>query len=106
MNSCIKNYWNSEYIKESWIYGLEPTILAKNIVESCKCKIPLKILDIGCGYGRDTIYYAQNGFVASGIDISNTAIKQARILAERNKTKVNYLVGDFLKSRFKKKLLI
>jgi ubiquinone/menaquinone biosynthesis C-methylase UbiE len=37
-----------------------------------------KILDAGCGSGRDAIYLAQQGFEVWGIDISEVAIERAR----------------------------
>ena len=45
----------------------------------------LKILDIGCGSGWTSVFYAQQGHTVLGIDISKGMIK----LAETNKKKYN-----------------
>lgn len=46
-----------------------------------------KVLDAGCGSGRDTMYFVQDGFDATGMDISSGLIQHA---------KKEYPVGKFL----------
>ena len=55
-----------------------------------------KILDIGCGAGRDVEYFNEDGFDAMGIDISKELLKQA----EKKKIPVKKM--DLLKMDFKK----
>jgi cyclopropane fatty-acyl-phospholipid synthase-like methyltransferase len=43
---------------------------------------PGRALDLGCGYGRTTIYLAQHGWQADGIDFIPQAIAEARLRAE------------------------
>ena len=73
--------WDAEYSKNRQIWGERPSELAleaaKRLVRS-KGR-PLRILDIGCGYGRDTIYIAKSlNFRILGIDLSEKAIDLAR----------------------------
>jgi SAM-dependent methyltransferase len=53
-----------------------------------------RALDLGCGGGQATLRLARRGFVATGIDFSETAIE----LARKNATglPVTFLVGDCL----------
>lgn len=37
-----------------------------------------KVLDLGCGYGRDCRYFVKNGFETYGVDLSSGMIKKAR----------------------------
>jgi len=60
-----------------------------------------KILDLGCGYGIESLYLANLGFDVTGIDINNEAIKYARKKAH-NKKNIKFICGDALK--FEKKL--
>jgi ubiquinone/menaquinone biosynthesis C-methylase UbiE len=58
-----------------------------------------KILDIGCGSGRDSIFLAKQGFEVWGIDISKEAIKKAK---EKFRAKnLHFLVGDIKDLKFK-----
>lgn len=36
-----------------------------------------KILDLGCGYGRDTSFFARHGYEAIGVDFSEEGIRKA-----------------------------
>lgn len=51
-------------------------------------------LDLGCGVGRKSILLAKNGFAVTGVDISPTAIKQARANAREDGVKVNFVTHD------------
>jgi ubiquinone/menaquinone biosynthesis C-methylase UbiE len=44
---------------------------------------PPKVLDLGCGAGAQTVWLAQNGFLADGMDISEMAIQRAKDWADR-----------------------
>jgi SAM-dependent methyltransferase len=52
-----------------------------------------RVLDLGCGNGRHAIYFAREGFDASGIDISPTAIDWARDWATRERLDIDFRVG-------------
>jgi len=54
-----------------------------------------KILDLGCGYGIESLYLANLGFDVTGIDINNEAIKYARKKAH-NKKNIKFICGDAL----------
>lgn len=46
-----------------------------------------RVLDLGCGTGRHTIFLAQQGFRVTGIDVSETALKIIRDKLRKTKTK-------------------
>lgn len=45
-----------------------------------------KILDAGCGLGRDANYFASQGFAVTGIDLSNTLLDYAKKTADTHAT--------------------
>jgi len=53
------------------------------------------LLDIGCGTGRDTLWFSENGFRVTGIDFSPRMIDLCR------KKGLNALVMDFLEPELK-----
>lgn len=81
------NYWDDAYKKGvHWEEGH-----SKGAEEFSKMLKPKSsILDIGCGSGRDSIFFAKNGFDVTGIDISEEAISKAKAAAEKQKLKIRF----------------
>nr|WP_232337954.1 MULTISPECIES: class I SAM-dependent methyltransferase [Deinococcus] len=52
-------------------------------------------LDLGCGLGRNTRWFARQGYQATGIDLSAYAVNQAQ--ARSNEGDVTFLEGDVLR---------
>ena len=65
-------------------------------------KKSLKYLDLGCGPGLYTSRMAKIGHLVAGLDFSDLSIKNARNYAKENKLVIDYIVGDYLKTEFKK----
>lgn len=53
---------------------------------------PKKILDAGCGTGKDCIYFATHGYEVCGIDISSGMLKKA--IENSKSLKINFAIGD------------
>tara|TARA_B110001452_G_C15091751_1_gene380915 strand:+ start:179 stop:811 length:633 start_codon:yes stop_codon:yes gene_type:complete len=66
------NYWNKFYKKDSNSYE---STFARFIHKKIHNKNG-KLLDIGCGNGRDSYFFNKKGFNVIGIDISNKAIQK------------------------------
>lgn len=60
---------------------------------------PMKVLDLGCGAGKNTKYLETKGFNVVGIDFSCQALK----LAQKAKTKSVLIQGDAARLPFKNK---
>jgi 2-polyprenyl-3-methyl-5-hydroxy-6-metoxy-1,4-benzoquinol methylase len=45
---------------------------------------PLKLLDIGCGEGKDSVFLAKNGYIVTAFDIAEAGIEKAKRLADMN----------------------
>jgi len=68
------DYWNTLY-NSKFYFGTGPTKLA-NKAESLLHKTKVeKILELGCGQGRDAIHFTQLGYEVNALDISPKAIE-------------------------------
>ena len=71
----IETRWNAEYRKGAhWEVNADE----KAVEFINKINIKSKVLDAGCGSGRDSICFASLGHNVSGIDISPVAIEKAK----------------------------
>lgn len=53
-----------------------------------------KVIEFGCGEGRDSIFLVRSGYDVTGVDISPSAINRAREWANEEKLKIDFLPGD------------
>jgi len=53
-----------------------------------------RILDLGCGAGRHTIFFSKKGFELYGIDVSSEGVKIARQRLNRAGLSVNLKIGS------------
>jgi len=60
----------------------------RDIVTFSKDWKPGKILDIGCGNGRNLLYFAKRGFKVYGLDFSKEMIEQAKEMFKKNKIEI------------------
>lgn len=79
-----KEYWSSFYSNK--LHLAEPSSFAKFVFT--KIKKTDKLLDLGCGNGRDTYYFLSNDVDACGIDL-NSPKEQ------------NFIQGDVVENVFK-----
>jgi SAM-dependent methyltransferase len=100
MNNNSKN-WDDAYSK----YGLGYP--SENLIRIFKGRYPnlnlsetigydnKRILDVGCGLGRNTLFLSTLGFEkVSGVDICEETIQKARQISKDKDLKINYQVGS------------
>ncbi len=86
------NYWNAYYRGNPDIKN--PSLFAQTVgrmLEQSK-----SILDLGCGNGRDSVYFAGLGLKVTAIDASDAAITQLR--KEHGEGDINFICDDFVSS--------
>ena len=59
-----------------------------------------RLLEVGCGIGTDLVRFARGGAVATGIDLSETALGLARRNAELAGVTIDFELGDGERLRF------
>jgi cyclopropane fatty-acyl-phospholipid synthase-like methyltransferase len=93
-------HWDAEYKKHERVWGEGPSELAVAAAEylskTCSRDGDIRILDIGCGYGRDAFYYAKNLKCAvTGIDVSMKAIEIASGAAAKQAANIQFQLMSF-----------
>ncbi|PIK14634.1 class I SAM-dependent methyltransferase [Halobacteriovorax sp. JY17] len=85
-------FWDKKFSGEDYLYGKTP---AKFLSENYGY-IPLasKVLDVGMGEGRNTVFLARKGYNVTGVDISAIAVRKARRLAAEHGIRINAVVSS------------
>lgn len=78
-DELIESRWEEVYEREMESYSWEPAKAIRKFLAKIKQTNAKKILDLGCGIGRNAIYLAKKGYIVVGVDISDRALQAAAI---------------------------
>lgn len=82
-------HYNKVYNSEEYYWGVEPSTMCYEVLRCLPPTRPLKLLDIGCGEGKDAVFFARCGYIVSAFDLSETGVEKTRILTEKARVTVN-----------------
>lgn len=93
------DYFRTQYEKcydqEEYYWGLEPAPFLDDLLEIADAnKKTVKVLDIGCGEGKDAVYMAQKGCKVTAFDITESGIRKTKALAESRGVEIDAFVAD------------
>ncbi len=94
VSSSEKEYNAAYHTGVEYVEPLGPTGHLIEFLSRYQQRKNSKILDFGCGEGRDTIFLAKRHFIAIGLDSSPSAIRRARLRALDEKAKAHFRVAD------------
>jgi tellurite methyltransferase len=82
---------------DSYVWGTAPSTFARRIA-------PLverggRVLELGCGEGRDSVFFASRGFDVTAIELSAAGLRKAARLADAHGVRVRWLRGDMARRR-------
>lgn len=101
MNNAI---YDERYARPGLYWGSRPTALAREVarIDRSLPRSPRSLVDLGCGEGRDPIFFARRGYRVLGVDISSVGIRKAKQRASRLGVSARFLVGDIRTYRLKR----
>jgi SAM-dependent methyltransferase len=68
-------YWEKSFLSKPEMFGLEPSKAAVVALKNFKEQNIKKLIELGAGLGRDTIFFAKNSISIEALDYSPAAIK-------------------------------
>lgn len=90
----MSQFYDDLYRAEEHFWGNRPSSIARILFQKYPPHEELRLLDIGCGEGRDSIFFSQNGYRVSGFDSSSAGIKKSRARAERLNLSIDFFQAD------------
>ena len=77
-------HWESNFSNKPEMFGLEPSTPAKKALKLFKNNKANKIVELGAGLGRDSIYFAKNSIHVEALDYSQSGIKNINQKIKQN----------------------
>ena len=90
----IRTNYEKWYEGDEYYWGLEPGDFLFELINLCPPTENTKVLDIGCGEGKDAVFMAEKGYDVTAFDLTENGIRKTIALAHKRGVKVNAYVDD------------
>lgn len=90
----IINDYEDRYNGEDYYWGVRPSDMCFEVMKLLPPTRALRVLDIGCGEGKDAVFFAKNGYRVSAFDITMSGVDKAKRLADKHRVNVNFFRAD------------
>ena len=95
MRKIEKPFWETTYSEEETAKTFNNGKPSWDVVEVLESRITRgKVLDLGCGDGRNSLYAAELGYDVTAVDISEAGISKLNSLANKQGLNMNSFVQD------------
>ena len=95
------NPYDQRYGNKELYWGKEPSSLCAKVIEIVRPRADFRprLIDLGCGEGRNAVYFAQNGFDVVGLDSSSVGLNKMKKNAVEARVKIEPLQADIITYR-------
>jgi SAM-dependent methyltransferase len=103
LSKLTPSEWEDEYAEgiPHWATDMNPSLFAQEFVGELKKNKLNKILEIGCGCGRDSIFFSRADMNVTAIDVAPSAIELAQSNAAKEEiTNIRFMVANIENSPF------
>lgn len=91
--------YEGKYQQEDYYWGLEPSPMCYDVMRLRPPTRPWRVLDIGCGEGKDAVFFARNGYEVTAFDVAEPGLEKARRLAAAFNVDVNFFQANIFDFR-------
>lgn len=91
---AFKTNYEEWYSSNDYFWGTKEADLCHELIKLIKPNKNIKVLDIGCGEGKDMVYLAKQGYDVYGFDVTKNGINKTLRMAKENNVEVNAFVAD------------
>lgn len=90
--------YDQKYAGQEYYWGKKPSVMCDKVIEIVRPSSDFhpKLLDLGCGEGRNAVYFAQHGFEVVGLDVSLPGLEKTRRYAEEVGVHVETIHADIV----------
>ena len=93
-NKFMINPHDEKYDMQEYYWGVRPSVICFEVLKKMGFDRRVKVLDIGCGEGRNAVFFARNGYDVTAFDSSVKGVEKTKLLAEKACVKINTFQAD------------
>jgi len=90
----MNNYYDRRYDQEDYYWGVKPSATCYKILDLVPADHTIKLLDVGCGEGRNAVFFASRGFDVTAFDTSPIGVEKTKRLANKSQVQLEVFVAD------------
>ena len=94
INDQTRRDYDRKYQGTEYYWSLRPSSSCFEVLRRMPPDKPLKLLDVGCGEGRNAIFFARNGYNVSAFDFSEQGVRKTEQLARSAGVRVHVFQAD------------
>lgn len=90
--------YDQKYARPEPYWGRTPSAMCSRVIEIMRPAPDrrLKLLDLGCGEGRNAVHFARHGFEVVGLDLSLIGLEKTRRYAQEMGVRVETIHADIV----------
>lgn len=90
----MSKFYDTRYRAEESYWGKFPSSIARIFFQRYLPHEGQRLLDVGCGEGRDSIFFAHNGYQVTGFDSSSEGVSKASGWAQELGLSIDFFQAD------------
>jgi tellurite methyltransferase len=93
-----KNHHDRKYEDEEYYLGIKPSVMCDQVMEIIQPSHDYhpRLLDLGCGEGRNAVYFAKHGFEVFALDASFPRLQRTKRYAEEVEVYLETIQADII----------
>ncbi len=90
----MSSFYNKKYGNHEFYWGAQPSSTARIFLQMFPPYEGQTLIDIGCGEGRDSIFFARNGYRVRGFDFSSEGVKKSTAWSDELNLSIDFFQAD------------
>ncbi|MFU1795628.1 methyltransferase domain-containing protein [Paenibacillus azoreducens] len=91
--------YEETYKTQEYYWGTVPNEVCYQVLQLMPPTKHVKLLDIGCGEGKDAVFFARNGYDVTAFDVTDAGVEKTKKLAAQTGVHVHVFKADIVDYR-------
>lgn len=90
----MSKFYNEKYDSDEFFWGKQPSSTARIFLQKFPPFEGQTLIELGCGEGRDSIFFARNGYRVKAFDFSSEGVKKSMARADALNLSIDFFQAD------------